>query len=151
MCGMCWGNLSHTGKLLRTVFCTEAERRIGCHRLHADLFLKVCERGGYKGEGGRGHTNHTLTSSIASMQTKQRITHVFMHDTHNCRCVHRIGGVFVSACTKLAVTTKNLLWQKRHVPEFSGADPRLDVLEEELQEPEHVFVSSREELPSCCL
>jgi hypothetical protein len=65
--------------------------------------------------------------------------------------VHRIGCVFVSACTKLAVTTKNLLWQKRHVPEFSGADPRLDVLEEELQEPEHVFVSSREELPSCCL
>ena len=59
--------------------------------------------------------------------------------------------MFVSVCTKLAVTTKNLLWQKRHVLEFSGADPRLDVLEEELQGPEHVSVSSKEEPGSCCL
>ena len=55
----------------------------------------------------------------------------------------------MSACTKLAVTTKNLLWQQRHVPACFGADPlesRLDILEEELQEQEHVLVASNEEL-----
>jgi len=64
----------------------------------------------------------------------------------------------VSACTKLAVTTKNLLWQQRHVPACFGADPlesRLDVLEEELQEElqeqEHVLAASNEELGTYCL
>jgi len=56
----------------------------------------------------------------------------------------------VSACTKLAVTTKNLLWQQRHVPACFGADP-LQVFEEELQEQEHVLAASNEELGTYCL
>jgi len=55
---------------------------------------------------------------------------------------------------KLAVTTQNLPSQQGHVPEFSGAEPlesRLDVLEEELQEPEQVSFASKKELCSCCL
>ena len=70
--------------------------------------------------------------------------------THIIAGVHRIGGVFVSACTKLAVTTKNLLWQQRHVPACFGADP-LQVFEEELQEQEHILAVSNEELGTYCL
>ena len=56
-------------------------------------------------------------------------------------------------CT-IAVTTQNLPSQQGHVQKCLVADPlesRLDVLEEELQGPEHVSFSSKEEPGSCCL
>ena len=69
-------------------------------------------------------------------------------------CASNRMSVFVCACTKLAVTTKNLRRQQGHVFSCFGADQlesRLDVLEEELQEQEHVLAASNEELGSYCL
>ena len=56
-------------------------------------------------------------------------------------------------CT-IAVTTQNLPSQQGHVQKCLVADPlesRLDVLEEELQEQEHVLAASNEEFGTYCL